>query len=169
MPHLPGPDVHRLVVEAQIALGLSQERLGKMLGASRRTVTRWAASQSLPSLAQLHAIARAVHPADPVLAAKIAEEGGETLESLSIVAPGSLVPAPAPRPFPPTRLVVEAVVCAVAETMQASPAAARDALRAGFARARALGLSVEEVDDALSLPVETHASKPAASGGKRAL
>jgi hypothetical protein len=48
-------------------------------------------------------------------------------------------------------------VCAAAEAMQAPPAAVRDVLRAAVARARALGLTLEEMDEALS------ASAPPAS------
>jgi hypothetical protein len=48
--------------------------------------------------------------------------------------------------------LVESIVCAAADTMQTPPAAVREVLRAAFARAHALGLTVEEVDAALSPP-----------------
>jgi len=157
MPFFPDSDATALVAEAQRVLGHTQETLGKMLGLSRRTVSRWGNHSSGPTPGNLHALARAVHPRDPALAAKLARAGGETLERLGLVKPAP-PPAPPvtatapPRPFPPTRLVVESVVCAAAETMQASPAAVRGVLRAAFARARALGLTVEEMDDALAEP-----------------
>jgi DNA-binding XRE family transcriptional regulator len=156
MPFIPSPGATALVTEAQFALGLTQDTLGKMLGLSRRTVSRWTRHTSAPSAEHLHALARAVHPKDAALAAKLARAGGESLESLGIAKAIAGVPLPGtpPRPFPPTRLVVESVVCAAAEAMQASPAAVRGILRAAFARARALGLTVEEMDDALAEPAE---------------
>ena len=159
MPFFPDRDATALVIEAQRVLGHTQEQLGKMLGLSRRTVSRWGNHTSGPTPEHLHALARAVHPLDPALAAKLARAGGETLERLGIARPAPAAAPPvtaavaaAPRPFPPTRLVVESVVCAAAETMQASPSAVRGVLRAAFTRARGLGLTVEEMDDALAEP-----------------
>jgi hypothetical protein len=129
-----------------------------LLGISRRTVQRLASSGGTVHTQYMHVLARAVHPHDPALAASLALEGGQTLESLGVVRPAPpVVPAPPsisppPRPAPPTWLTVDSIVCAAAETMQAPPAAVRDVLRAAFARARGLGLTVEEVDDALSPP-----------------
>jgi hypothetical protein len=100
------------------------------------------------------------------LAAKVAAEGGQTLEGLGLVrserAAPPAPPAPPPRPFPPTRLVAESVVCAAAEAMQAPPAVMREVLRA-----QALGLSLEEMNEALSPPAEAAPAK-AATRGKRA-
>lgn len=115
---------------------------------------------------QLQTLARAVYPEDAALAAKVAAEGGQTLEGLGLVRPEPAPPpAPSapPRPFPPTRLVAESVVCAAAEAMQAPPAVMREVLRAAFARA--LGLSLEEMNEALSPPAETAPAK--ATRGKR--
>jgi hypothetical protein len=81
---------------------------------------------------------------------------GETLESLGIVtpAPAPVVvpppPPPAPPPPLPTALVVEAVVCAAADALQAPPSAVRGALLAAFCRARELRLSVNDVESALA-------------------
>jgi transcriptional regulator with XRE-family HTH domain len=169
MPYRPGPEASALAHEAQRVLGYTQHELGQLLGLSRRTVSRWASKHSRPSTSELQKLAGAVHPKDPALAAKLAREGGETLESLGIVKPSppALI-APAPvvtvKPFPPTRLVVESVVCAAAEVMQASPSAVRGVLRAAFARARGLGLTVEEMDEALT---EIEEPKPPTPRGKR--
>ena len=46
-------------------------------------------------------------------------------------------------------LMVESVVCAAAEAQGVLPAEVRSVLRAAFQRARAMSLTVEEVDDAL--------------------
>jgi transcriptional regulator with XRE-family HTH domain len=165
MPHVPSSEAIGLVLRAQEALGLTQERLGEMLGVSRRTVTRWIARDSCPSNGDLHALARAVHPTNAELAVMLAQEGGQTLESLGILTPAPPVepkelPVPAPRPFPPTRLLVESIVCAAAESMNAPPVSVRDALRSAFARARGLGLTVEEVDDALSPAPQPRGKEP---------
>ena len=157
MPHVPGRGATLLVIKAQDSLALTQEGLARLVGSSRRTMTRWWSGQSGPSVSQLQVLARAVHPRDPGLAAKLAEEGGATLEALGLARPASptatlLTPAVAGRPFPPVRLVVDAVVCAAAEAMQAPPGPIRDVLRAAITRARVLGLTLEEMDEALSSP-----------------
>jgi transcriptional regulator with XRE-family HTH domain len=157
MPHIiPSSDSIRLVVLAQRALGMSQGNLADLVQSSRRTISRWTSGGSMPSPAALQAIARAVHATDAELAAQLAAESGETLESLGIVQPApppvvfAPAPPPLPRHLPPARLMVESVVCAAAEAMQTTPSAVRDVLRTAFARARGLGMTIEEVDDALS-------------------
>jgi hypothetical protein len=172
---LPGPDAIRLVIQSQATLGLSQEKLGELLAASRRTISRWVSGQSAPSLVQLQVLARAVHPANAALAAALAAESGQTLESLGLVPPAPAMaatpatpPLPAPRPYPPTRLIVESVVCAAAEAMQATPTAVREVLRAALARAQSLGLSVEEMNEALSPAAEATPVKTVARGKRPA-
>ncbi len=161
----PGKGAIVHIAAAQRTLGVTQEELGEMLGASRRTMSRMFTGRSPLSIEHLHVLARAVHSKDPILAAKLAAEGAATLESLGIVRPAPpaapVAPPVAPgRPFPTTRLVVDSVVCAAAETMQAPPAAVREALRAAVARARALGLSLEEMDEGLApAPAAARASK----------
>jgi hypothetical protein len=49
---------------------------------------------------------------------------------------------------------VDAVVCVAADALAATPATVRDALHAAFRRARELGLSLQDVEDALAKPVE---------------
>ncbi|HTB78524.1 MAG TPA: helix-turn-helix transcriptional regulator [Polyangiaceae bacterium] len=169
---LPGRDANLLITQGMVALGLTQERLGTLLMASRRTVSRWASGRSSPTADTLARLAVAVYPTDSGLAARLAVESGQTLESLGLVAPSPpAAPAPPPRAFPPTALVVEAVVCAVAEAMQVPPSVAREALRAALARAQALGLSVEEMSEALSPPPPASSDAPSSKGttrGKRA-
>jgi hypothetical protein len=64
---------------------------------------------------------------------------------------GATVPVPAApvRPVPSDALLVESIVCAAAEALQSTPTIVRDVLRVAFARARALGMTTEEVDAAL--------------------
>jgi DNA-binding XRE family transcriptional regulator len=163
MPHvIPSKDCLQLVTRAQRTIGLSQRQLGELVGASRRTITRWFGGGSTPGLSALQTIAGAVYPHDPALAAALAAETGQTLVSLGIEMPPPppapvIDAAPAPpepvgppaRPFPPARLVVDSIVCAAAESMQCAPSAVRDVLRAAFARARGLGLTLEEVEEGL--------------------
>jgi DNA-binding XRE family transcriptional regulator len=154
MLRLVHPSAVGHVTKAQFALGMSQEKLADMLGVSRRTVSRWMAGHSTPSIEDLHTLARAVHPRDPSLAATLAQESGATLETLGLVSPATPPgpPAPPPRAMPPTRLMVDSIVCVAAESMQTTPGAIRDVLRAAFARALELGLSLEEVNQGLSPP-----------------
>ncbi len=170
MPRIvPGRDANLLVTESMFALGLTQKRLGTLLMASRRTVSRWVSGRSTIGAPTLARLAVAVHPTNATLAARLAAESGQTLESLGLVAPSPpAAPPPPPRAFPPTALVVEAVVCAVAEAMQVPPSVAREALRAAFTRAQALGLSVEEMSEALSPPPPASSEVPSSKGATRA-
>ena len=140
---------------------MNQRELGRALGSSLRSAQRWAVGQATPGEHQLLKLARLLYPVDRALAAEVAAWLHDTLEGLGIEAPPPppappAPPPPAPPPAapvrapPPVTLVVESVVCAVAEVLETTPAKARDAVRAGFARARALGLSVEAVDGALA-------------------
>jgi transcriptional regulator with XRE-family HTH domain len=171
MPYIPSSECLPHVTRAQMLLGLSQEELASKLGVSRRSITRWHAGQSTPGVEQLAMLARMVHRTDASVAARLAEEAGTSLAALGLVTaapaarapeppPAAAPPPPAPRPFPPTRLMVESIVCAAAETMKTVPSEVREVLRAAFSRARGLGLTIEEVDDALSPAVEAPASAP---------
>jgi DNA-binding XRE family transcriptional regulator len=191
MPFTPGFDSIALLAIAQKQLGLTQSDLAEMFETSRRTITRMTNKKALPTCLQLHALARAVHPVNPALAAQIAAEGNQTLEGLGLVlpAPPPVVvapepppaippplpvvapeppppPPPPPRPLPPPRLMVESIVCAAAETMQTTPSAVREVLRTAFKRARGLGMTIEEVDDALS-PEPVAPPPTSAPAGKR--
>jgi transcriptional regulator with XRE-family HTH domain len=139
-----------IVTRAQFAAGLTQEQLGEAVGASRRTVSRWAANRSSPSDTQLVEMVRLAHAREPDVAATLAAGMGETLESLGIV-------PPAPPPAPPapslriasTALVLEGIVHAAASAMNLSPRVVRTGLYAAMKRARELGATVEEMEGAL--------------------
>jgi transcriptional regulator with XRE-family HTH domain len=174
MPYVPSNECLPHVSRAQMLLGLSQEELASKLGVSRRSITRWYAGQSTPGVEHLGLLARMVHRTDASVATRLAEEAGTSLAALGLVTvapaarapeppPPALPPPPPPRPFPPTRLMVESIVCAAAETMQTVPSEVREVLRAAFSRARGLGLTIEEVDDALSPAVEPPAFAPVAA------
>jgi DNA-binding XRE family transcriptional regulator len=139
-----------LLVRAQNVLGLSQAQLGQLLGCSRRTMVRWQKGENGPSLAQWFDLVRHVHGVSPELAAEIAVETGETLETLGIVRPppppAPVAPPPEPpRPPPLTSDLVDSIVCAAAEAVATTPQAIRPSVLAAFDRAASLGLAVDEV------------------------
>lgn len=146
--HAPG-----LLVRVQSALGVSQKKLGELIGCSRRTIVRYSQGAHGPSIANWHLLAREVFTKEPALAEEIARETGETLESLGIVKPSPPpVPAPAPapviveaRPEPPIGDLVDSIVCAAAEAVATTPQAIRPALRAAFDRAASVGVAIEDV------------------------
>jgi DNA-binding XRE family transcriptional regulator len=160
----------QLLVRAQTALGMSQQELGELLGCSRRTIVRYAQGDNGPSIAEWHLLARHVHEKEPDLAAEIARETGETLETLGMVQPAPVpTPAPAlpaaePRPLPPTRDLVDSIVCAAAEAVATTPQSIRPALRAAFERAVSVGVGIEEVRAELqqrgSPKAESHTRRP---------
>ncbi len=171
MPFIPGPTFPSAFARSQLELGMSQGDLGKLLGVSRRTISRWVSSFPGVTEPQVHTLVRAVHPRNPVLAAELAAHVGQTLVGLGVVpppAPAAPAPAPPPppRPLPPIPLLVESVVCAAADALETKPAAVRDALTAAFVRAQKMGLSVEEVVRALCPRPEPTA--PVASDPKSA-
>lgn len=165
MPFIPGEDPVHLANLAGDALHLNQVGMARTLRISRRTITRWYARHSAPSLGNLQDLARLVHPTDAALAARLAAVSGETLEGLGLVSPPDATaqtaapPGATSRPFPPVPLLVDAIVCAAAEASQSTPTAMRGVLRAAFARARELGLTIEEVNAALSPPAPAAATR----------
>jgi transcriptional regulator with XRE-family HTH domain len=139
-----------LLSRARRLLRMSQEEFGRLLAVSRKTASRYETGGSTPLMAQVMELARLVYAnGDLALASELAESTSQTLESLGIVPP----PKPADPFTPPTRLVVDAVVCAAADALEASPGTmrgTRSAVLAAFRRARELALSVEDVEKALS-------------------
>jgi hypothetical protein len=131
-----------LLTRAQLALRVSQAKLGELIGVSRRTIVRWVAHGAIPSKAQVVVLARAVYPGDAKLAEEIAAAAGETLESLALVVKP---PPAAPRPAPALHHMMGTIVCAAAEALDSSPKALRPALLAAFKQAAEMGLTVEDV------------------------
>jgi transcriptional regulator with XRE-family HTH domain len=127
------------LMRLQQTLRLNQKELAKLLGCSSRTVIRYYRGSGVLLPSTYQRLARAVHPHDPAFAAELAASAGQTLVSLG------LEPAAPARPAPTARHLVDSVVCAAAEAMQASPHAMRPALVAAFERAIALGMTAEDV------------------------
>jgi transcriptional regulator with XRE-family HTH domain len=149
------------MMRARELLRMTQGEFGEALGVSKRTAHRWEAAGGQPSLSQVVTAARLVHPLDATLAAELAAAASETLESLGLVQRAT---PPAPAPPLPSRVVVQAVVCAAAEALGVAPGAVRGAVLAAFTCARELRLSVEEVEGALAPEPET--KRRAAARGK---
>jgi transcriptional regulator with XRE-family HTH domain len=146
-PAMSSQDLLLGIQEAQRALLLSQQDLASITGASLRTVQRWYAGQASPSPNEIARLAAAVYPTDPDLARRLAMGVGRSLESLGV--------AVAPRLSP---LLVDSVVSAAAEALDISPRVARPAVLAAAERAKAAGLSI---DDLLAVLRPVAAGKPA--------
>src|SRR5258708_1441904 len=147
-----GRPLAQLVTAAHDALPVGSDALASKLDSSKRTLQRWKAGESRPAADQLAKLACLVHPTHAPLASEIAAAAGETLVGLGLGKPPA-PPLSTARPMP-RHLVVDAVVCAAAEATDVAPGGVRTILLAAFKRARELGLSTEEVHDAL----ETRAS-----------
>ena len=102
--------VVKLLGRFRVTLGTTQNELAKLLGVTRRTVGRWEAGASAPSIDQLRHLARVVHSKDPALAEALATEGDATLETLGLRSPAPTAPraplaSPRRRPPAPPRLL----------------------------------------------------------------
>jgi transcriptional regulator with XRE-family HTH domain len=156
--------VGHLLREARYALGVSQAEFGPALGASPRTVVQWEHHRSLPSGAQLRELAGLLLPVDRDRAAEAAHFAGGTLESLGLVvrAPGPAPAAPAPAPRVPAAVLVDAVLCHAADASDLLPSALRPILLATLAQARALDLTLEQLEEGLRVRVPDKAGAKAA-------
>ncbi len=156
------PSRRELFVRAQMTLGLTHPAMAEMLGYSSRTMIRWAQGGGGPSEPDLLKLARAVYPRDAELADALAREAHTTLGELGVV-PAAAVGAAggAPRPAPTTEHLVDSIVCAASRAAGAAPEAVTAALRAAVTRARELGFSLEELEQALAPAAPAVSSKRA--------
>jgi DNA-binding XRE family transcriptional regulator len=166
--------VQELLIKARLKLGLTQREMADRMQSSLRTVTRWEAKRATPADFHYHRLAALLYPHDANLAHDAAFAGGTTPERLGLVPPPAPAsppveppaappaapvapPAPAPPPLPP-RLLVDSVVCAVAEALEALDGApvplqrARVAVAAAFVRAGELGLSTADAASVFTAP-----------------
>jgi DNA-binding XRE family transcriptional regulator len=155
-------DVH--LIEARHALGISQRQLGETLGVVKRTIQRWEDHGGIVTPFHVAKLVAAVHPRNPVLAARIAAHGGTSLLELGIEKPPAPPPPPPPEPPPlpppppappppphlPTATLVDSIVCVAADAIGVLPRAIRPALAAAFVRAREVQLDVGAVADSLT-------------------
>jgi hypothetical protein len=147
-----------LLLRTGIVAGMPHGELAKHLGVSRRTVSRWSSEGTRLHRDKLVVVAQIALDHDPSLAAEIAAAAGETLVSLGLEAPS---PPEATRPIaaapvaPPIAKVrphpklADAVVCAAAESIDVSPRLARRALLAAIQAAREVGMTMDEIEQAL--------------------
>jgi len=150
--------VAALLSDVQRALHLTQDKLGELMGRSRRTIIRYYQRGGIILPDTWEQLARAVHPHDRALAAELAAAAGQTLVSLGLevppAPPGPAAAPPAParsrRREPTTKHLVDSVLCSAAEAMNASPQAVRPAVAAAVERMIALEMSPEEVLAALA-------------------
>ena len=149
-----------LVLRASRTLGLTHQGLAALCQTSMRTAQRWSAGRAHPAPEQVKRLASAVLPKDAELAGALARESGTTLVAWGLVSPPapaetSAPQGPPPRPFPPVALMVDSILHSATQSAEAHAAnptshqAIVEITRAAFARARGLGLTVEEVHDAL--------------------
>jgi transcriptional regulator with XRE-family HTH domain len=154
--------MHELVRAARYALMMTQLEFGRALGTSMRTAKRWEQGTSFPGT-RLHQMVALLAPVDRALAQEIVDAAASVFKSLdwplpqvppAETAPGVTpgpAPAPAPAPAPSqasAQDLGDAVLCAVAEASDLPPRAVRPLLYAAFERARALGLTVEQLEQA---------------------
>jgi hypothetical protein len=138
-----------LLVDTKHALGLTDEALGNMLGWSRRTtLRRWHAPNTIET-AKFSILAKAVFPLNQDLAARLASAAGSDLESLGLVTKPTPSHSASPTPPPDARLV-DAVLCAASEALNASPAVVRPALLIAMRRIRELGLDLATMEAGLT-------------------
>jgi transcriptional regulator with XRE-family HTH domain len=162
----PQGTIAQLLSEGRRALGMSQREFGPALGASHRTATRWDEGTSIPYENNLRTLAELLLPVDRALATEAAAHIGETLESLGLAPP---TPTPTvdatSAPARSAKDLVDIVVCAAAETSDSSPRAMRTVLYEAFRRAHQVGLTIEQVEQALA--PEKEAPKAKAARGSR--
>jgi transcriptional regulator with XRE-family HTH domain len=153
MVNLAARPLKELLRRARYALEMSQAEFGAALGWSHRTAVRWEQGTAPygPTLTKLAALL--VH-VDRDLAVHIAAAAHETLESLGLAGPPT-------GPRVTQGDLADAVVCAAADATDLPPRALRPLLHAAFARARALGVTVEQIEESLRVRVD-----PKAQAGK---
>jgi transcriptional regulator with XRE-family HTH domain len=132
-----------LLMNCRMALGLTQQQFADIFGCTKRTVIRWEERGTVLLAPALEALARAVYPVRPDLAAQVAAAGETTLAQLGIpsVAASGHMAISGP---------IESIVRAAAEAMGVTPEAVRPAIAAAFARAREVGLDVQTVAEKLT-------------------
>jgi len=125
-------DSAALLVECQIALGVTQRELGELLGRDKRTIQRWQDKGFVPMPDQTRALADALRPVRPDLAERVLELGRKT-------GFGSAPEGPA------TAEVIDAILRAAADAGGTSPEAIRPVITAALRKAEEEGASVAAI------------------------
>jgi hypothetical protein len=121
-----------------MALGLTQEGLGELLGRNRRTIQRWQDRGFQLMADQAEALALALEPVRPDLAARVLE-----LVSKATIEAGATPARPA------TAEVIDAILRAAADAAGTSPEAIRPAITAALLKAQEAGVDVSAIVAAL--------------------
>ena len=124
-----------LLIHCQLALGLSQENLGELLGRNRRTVQRWQQSGFEPTAEQVETLAHALQHVRPDLAEQVLELGRKAAIAAGVTPPAR----------PATAELIEAILRAAADAGGTSPEAIRPALTAAFLKAEEAGVAVSAI------------------------
>ncbi|HEX3344575.1 MAG TPA: hypothetical protein VHS09_08370, partial [Polyangiaceae bacterium] len=134
----------RLVRDGLRAAKLDHYQAAEALSVSTRSIGRYVAGDTHPPRRALELLASAVARHDAALASQLAKAGGIVTQG-----PG-VVPAAAPVTLAVSLAsLVEIVVCAAADAIDAPPRTARAALAAALLSARSLGLSSDAIIAAL--------------------
>jgi hypothetical protein len=128
-------DPGTLFVECQMALKLTQEELGELVGRTKRTIQRWQEKGSILLPSEAQRLADALRPVRPDLAERVLELGRESAAATGLTPPVA----------PAGPEVIEAIVRAAAEAAGASPDAMRPAIAAAFSKAEELGAEVDGI------------------------
>jgi transcriptional regulator with XRE-family HTH domain len=135
-----------LILRARNVIGGTQAEFARKLNGSERTVQRWESGASQPIPTQLMAAARLVVNQDVDLAkALVAEAGG-------LWAWQPAAPSAPPRPTPQPKHLAHATLYAAAEAGSITPQVTRPALVAAARTMLELGLSPQDLLDALTSP-----------------
>jgi transcriptional regulator with XRE-family HTH domain len=136
-------DSAALLVHCQLALGLTQQELGDLLGRDRRTIQRWQESGFEPMADQAETLAHALQSVRPDLAEQVRE-----LAKSAIVAGATSSDRPA------TAEVIDAILRAGADAAGTSPESIRPAITAALLKAEEAGVEVSAIVAALTPPHE---------------
>jgi transcriptional regulator with XRE-family HTH domain len=128
-------DSAALLIQCQIALGLTQEELGDVLGRNRRTVQRWQDSGFEPTADQAETLARALEPVRPDLAEQVRELGRKAAIAAGVTPPAR----------PATAEVIDAILRAAADAGGTTPEAIRPAITAALLKAEEAGVEVRAI------------------------
>jgi transcriptional regulator with XRE-family HTH domain len=128
-------DSAALLIHCQLALRLSQEELGELVGKNRRTIQRWQESGFQPSANVAETLAHALQPVRPDLAEQVLDLGRK-----AAIAAGMTPPA-----RPATAEVIDAILRAAADAAGTSPEAIRPSITAALLKAEEAGVDVSAI------------------------
>jgi hypothetical protein len=133
-------DDNQLMIECQLALGITQKEMGALLDKDRRTIQRWQDTGCRMLPADAEKLANAVRPVRPDLAEAVLALGEKTARQAGL--PGPVAAASAE--------VVQGIIDAAAAAADLSPETMRGAVRAAFVRAMEADVDVRAVVAAMN-------------------